>query len=669
MKGKRTSQFKNILGEQKSYKFTNVCLVSEVSEGRLIACNGSFIAASYSSSPGSIAIFDTAFPANVKFNTPILKGHKRSVFDLEFSPFKETILASGSDDATVKLWDIPSGGLRQNLSQDLMTYKGHTRRVSFVRFNPVASDVMASASTDYSLHVWNLAKGETYSKCEFSDVPTWLDWNSNGSLIGVTHKKKAIKVFDPRTNKSIFETQITESPRSSKFTWVGENTLVTIGFSKSNSKELKLWDIRKVNPQNKAEGPVQKLVIDNLTTITTPFYDHESKILYTSGKGELSVHTFDFNDSIIYPGLDFKAKSPALSINMFERKIVDYNKNEIDRFIHYNNNKEISFLSFYVARKNSGYEPALYPPLPSGEPALTYDQWISGENKDPVKKEIHTLQSNNANNTSDNNEIKKDGVGNDNAGNKKDNALEEKIKELEKKVNEKQAIYDKLLKTKTDLDNELKKVKKKKQEVNEKLNKALRQKRGNDKVKEKEKEKVIKEVKVEKKEIVKNVENVKPKEEKKDENKIKIEEVKPENEEKKENTMKIEEVKPETEEVKEENGNTMKIEEVKPETEEVKENTLKIEEETNENEIKIQEENNEKENEVKIVEENVENGEKENKTGVIQLEDEVKGENEEKKENEEFEIKIGETKLEDENNEENDQKKDELRMLQLEEEQ
>ena len=667
MKGKRTSQFKNILGEQKSYKFTNVCLVSEVSEGRLIACNGSFIAASYSSSSGSVAILDTAFPSNVKFNTPILKGHKRSVFDLEFSPFKDTILATGSDDATVKLWDIPSTGLRQNLSQDLLTYKGHSRRVSFVRFNPVASDVMASASTDYSLHVWNLSKGETYSKCEFSDVPTWLDWNSNGSLIGVTHKKKTIKVFDPRANKSIFETQITESPRSSKFTWVGENTLVTIGFSKSNSKELKLWDIRKVNPQNKSEGPVQKLIIDNLTTVTTPFYDHESKILYTSGKGELSVHTFDFNDSIIYPGLDFKAKSPALSINMFERRIVDYNKNEIDRFIHYNNNKEISFLSFYVARKNSGYEPALYPPLPSGEPALTYDQWISGENKDPVKKEIHTLQNNNANNTSGNNETKKDGVGNDNTGNKKDNALEEKIKELEKKVNEKQAIYDKLLKTKADLDKELKKVKKKKEEVNEKLNKALRQKKENDKGKER----VIKEVKVEKKEIVKNAENIKPKnEEKKDENKMKIEIAKPKNEEKKdENEIKIEEVK---EEKKEENENTMKIEEVKPEKEEKKENIMKVEEEKDENEIKIQEENNEKENEMKIVEENVENGEKENKAGIIQLEDEVKGETEEKKENEEFEIKIGEIKLENENNEENeenDEKKNELRMLKLEEEQ
>ena len=161
MKGKRTSQYKNILGEQKTHKFTNINLVSEVSEGRLIACNRSFIAASYNTAPGSVAVLDTAFPTNVKINTPLLKGHKRSVFDLEFSPFKETLLATASDDATVKLWEIPESGLRQNLSQDLITYKGHSRRVAFVRFNPVASDVMASASSDYSLHVWNLSKAET----------------------------------------------------------------------------------------------------------------------------------------------------------------------------------------------------------------------------------------------------------------------------------------------------------------------------------------------------------------------------------------------------------------------------------------------------------------------------------------------------------------------------
>ena len=113
--GKRTSIYKNIIGEEKSYKFTNIDLVSEVTEGKLIACNGKFIAASWNSTPGSVAVVDTGFPTEVKYKTPLLRGHKRSVFDLEFSPFKETILATASDDSTCKLWEIPESGLRQNL--------------------------------------------------------------------------------------------------------------------------------------------------------------------------------------------------------------------------------------------------------------------------------------------------------------------------------------------------------------------------------------------------------------------------------------------------------------------------------------------------------------------------------------------------------------------------
>ena len=506
MKSKRTSHYKNIIGSEKSYKFTNVHLVSEVTEGRLIACNGSFIAASWNSSPGSVAILDTAFPSNVKYNTPVIKGHKRSVFDLEFSPFKDTLLATASDDATVKLWDIPLPGLKQNMSQDLITYKGHTRRVAFVKFNPVASDVIASASSDYSLHIWNLSKGELYSKGEFSDLPTSLEWNPNGVLVGVTTKKKKIYIFDPRAKKEVLDTQIYESPRSPKFTWTDENTFVTTGFSKSNVKELKLWDIRKVTPELKSEGPLQKLVIDNLLTITTPFYDHESKLLYTHGKGELSIHVYDFNDSTIYQNMDYKSQSPALSINMFERKILDYNKCEIDRFIHYNNKKEINFISFCVSRKHPEYEPDLYPPVSTGEPALTYEQWTAGENKEPVKKQIHLLENKYVSKP-DTIDVKEIQNKEEKKEEPKDTVLEEKIKIIQEKVDKKQAIYDKLLKEKEELENKLKKVKAKREEVNDKLNAALKQKALKDKekgvdnkVNEEKIEKEEKEEKVEKEE-------------------------------------------------------------------------------------------------------------------------------------------------------------------------
>ena len=512
MKGKRTSKYKNRIGEEKSYKFTNVNIVSEVTEGKLIACNGSFIAASWNSTPGSVAILDTAFPSNVKFNTPLLKGHKRAVFDLEFSPFKDNILATASDDATVKLWEIPLAGLRQNSSQDLITYKGHTRRAAFVKFNPVASDVIASASSDYSLHIWNITKGETYSKGEFSDLPTSLDWNPIGSLVAVTSKKKKIYVFDPRTNKAVLDTQIYESPRSPKFTWIGENEFVTTGFSKSNVKELKIWDIRKVTPELKSEGPVHKLVIDNLLTITTPFYDHESKLLFTSGKGELSIHVYDFNDSTIHQNMDYKSETPSVSVNMFERKILDYNKCEIDRFIHYNNKKEINFISFKISRKNPAYEPELYPPVSSGEPALTSEQWIGGENKEPVKKEIHLLENKYATkpDTIDINEIKKK---EEKTEEKKDNVLEEKIKIIEEKVNKKQAIYDKLMNEKKELENKLKKVCEKREEVNDRLHSALKQKSLKDKGKE-----ILQKENADEKIIVDEKENTQIKEEKNETN-------------------------------------------------------------------------------------------------------------------------------------------------------
>ena len=604
MKGKRTSKYKSIIGEEKSNKFTNINLVSEVTEGKLIACNGSFIAASWNSTPGAVAILNTHFPSNVKFNCPVLKGHKNSVFDLEFSPLKDTLLATGSDDATVKLWDIPKEGLTQNINEDLLTYKGHNRRVSFVKFNPVAADVIASASTDYTLQVWNIVKGELYSKIEFGDIPTSLDWNPIGSLVGVTNKKKTINIFDPREKKSILVTQIYESPRSPKFTWVSENTFITTGFSKQNVKELKLWDVRKVKEDLKSEGEIQKVVMDNLLTVATPFYDHESKLLFTSAKGELTIKCYDLNDSIIYQNSDYKSKTPALSINMFERRVLDYNKCEIDRFLHYNNKKELNFISFCIARKNPEYEPDLYPPVSIPEAALTYDQWISGENKEPIKKQIHLLDNQYVSKP-ENYISSNDNTNKDNKNNIDTDALN-KIKVIEEKVNEKQKIYDDLLKEKEDLDNKLKEIRKKKEEINDKLNAALKLKAKKDEQKQKEikenEEKEEKEVEVEPKEEAKQEQNIietSPKEEAKQEQNII--ETSPKEEAKQEQNI----IETSLKEEEKENEIKIESEEIEDQKDENKVEINEIhEEESKKEEIKIEENIVEENQEIKI-EENV----------------------------------------------------------------
>jgi WD40 repeat protein len=46
------------------------------------------------------------------------------VYDTAWNPFNDNVLATGSDDTTVKLWHIPDGGLTESLRDPLTTLSG-----------------------------------------------------------------------------------------------------------------------------------------------------------------------------------------------------------------------------------------------------------------------------------------------------------------------------------------------------------------------------------------------------------------------------------------------------------------------------------------------------------------------------------------------------------------
>jgi coronin-1B/1C/6 len=386
------SKFKNAIGEDKKEKFTNCSVTSVSTEGRYIAVNGNFLAMSWSNM-GEVVVVDSSNPISISSAQPRIKGHRANILDLEFSPFSSDLLACAYDDFSVLLYKIPEGGLKENMTQEVQLYQKHTKKVPFVTFNPVASDVVCSGAFLGEIHIWNVLKGETYVELKADDTPTLVGWNPNGTLVGCTTKNKMINIFDPRTNKMILKQQINEAFQSAKFAFLDNDTFVTTSWTKTGAKMLRLWDVRKVKEDLSCEGEVTSVQIDTSKTVTTPFVDKESKLLYCVGKGEASTHVYDYNDGTFRKGINSSSTEPSISSVMFERKCLDYNKLEVDRFARYVNSGKVYYVSFTIPRRNPGFDPSLYPPVECGEPALTYDKWVGGETAEPVKKDINTIES------------------------------------------------------------------------------------------------------------------------------------------------------------------------------------------------------------------------------------------------------------------------------------
>lgn len=105
------------------------------------------------------------------FNTSRVTGHKGPVLDIKWNPFNDNIIASCSDDCTVKLWYIPDGGLATHLTEWLVDLHGHKRRVGYVEWHPTAENVLVSAGFDHLVSITHLPFFYSYSRTRTVQTP------------------------------------------------------------------------------------------------------------------------------------------------------------------------------------------------------------------------------------------------------------------------------------------------------------------------------------------------------------------------------------------------------------------------------------------------------------------------------------------------------------------
>ena len=159
-----------------------------------------------------------------------LRGHEAWVYSVAFSP-QGKILASGSRDNTVKLWDWRTG-------ECLHTLVGHQNRVKSVAFNPF-SNILASASDDTTIKIWDVNNRTCLQTLVgHQDRLDCVVFSPNANIIASASCDKTIKLWDVNTGECLHTLQAhTHRIRMVAFSPDGQ-----ILASCSDDQTVKLWD-------------------------------------------------------------------------------------------------------------------------------------------------------------------------------------------------------------------------------------------------------------------------------------------------------------------------------------------------------------------------------------------------------------------------------------------
>ncbi|MDF5719550.1 MAG: hypothetical protein PUP91_03455, partial [Rhizonema sp. PD37] len=159
-----------------------------------------------------------------------LGGHAKPVRSVSFSPDGK-MLASTSNDNTVKLWDTRTG-------KEITTLTGHTNSVNGVSFSPDGK-MLASASSDNTVKLWNTKTGkEIKTLTGHTHSVFGVSFSPDGKMLASASADNTVKMWNTKTGKEIKTLRgHTHSVFSVSFSPDGKMLA-----SASGDKTVKLWD-------------------------------------------------------------------------------------------------------------------------------------------------------------------------------------------------------------------------------------------------------------------------------------------------------------------------------------------------------------------------------------------------------------------------------------------
>eukprot|EP01137_Pigoraptor_chileana_P007725 Opistho-2@53667 len=142
---------------------------------------------------GKVVLWD-ANADNSQKQGLVLEEHTRTVNRVAFHPRDGSMLVSGSQDGTMKGWDIRTG-------KSVYTLTGRAESVRDVQFNPHTPDLLAAGFETGILQIWDLRKLAAVEKMTAHHGPIFsVDWHPHeATVLASAGRDKIIKVWDTST--------------------------------------------------------------------------------------------------------------------------------------------------------------------------------------------------------------------------------------------------------------------------------------------------------------------------------------------------------------------------------------------------------------------------------------------------------------------------------------
>jgi len=106
---------------------------------------------------GLLRVFD--FSADSVLAVKTMEGHTQKIYNVVFSPVLPNLVASGSDDRTIRIWRTDEGSTPVAVCGGEGIKNSHTQNVRAICFLPEIPFALLSGSWDATIKMWDIRTG------------------------------------------------------------------------------------------------------------------------------------------------------------------------------------------------------------------------------------------------------------------------------------------------------------------------------------------------------------------------------------------------------------------------------------------------------------------------------------------------------------------------------